>query len=45
MSYPNYMHAADNKAQVQNDVKVLLPQDLETIQRINGDHPMTATVW
>lgn len=45
MSYPNYMHAADNKAQVQNDVKVLLPQDLSLVQQVNGDHPMTTKIW
>lgn len=45
MSYPNYMHAADNKAQVQNDVKILLPQNLGLIQRVNGDHPMPQKIW
>lgn len=45
MSYPNFMHAADNKAQVQNDVQVLLPESLEFIPNINGDHPMTEQIW
>jgi hypothetical protein len=45
MSYPNYMHAADNKAQVQNDVKILLPDSLEQVMLINGDHQMTTAVW
>jgi len=45
MSYPNYMHAADNKSQVQNDVKVLLPGNLAQVQAINGDHQLTAKVW
>jgi len=45
MSYPNYMHAADNKSQVQNDVKILLPDRLAQVQAINGDHQLTSEVW
>lgn len=45
MSYPNYMHAADNKAQVQNDVKVLLPASLDLVQSVNGDHQMNVPIW
>lgn len=45
MSYPNYIHAADNRAQVQNDIKVLLPESLEFVQEVNGDHQITTRVW
>lgn len=32
MSYPNYLHASDNKAQAQHDVRVLLPDSLPLIR-------------
>lgn len=45
MSYPNYMHAADNREQVQQDIKVLVPEELAAVQQCNGVHPLTKGVW
>lgn len=45
MSYPNYMHAADNRAQVENDVRVLLPDNLELVQGVNGINPIRQSIW
>lgn len=45
MSYPNFMHAADNKAQVENDVRVLIPEKLEYLRTVNGVHEINEKVW
>jgi hypothetical protein len=45
ISYPNYMHAADNLAQVENDVRVLLPDRLVFLRSINGEHPIEEAIW
>lgn len=45
ISYPNYMHAGDNKSQVEHDVAVLLPESLELVQKLNGINPIKEKVW
>jgi hypothetical protein len=45
MSYPNFMHAADNRAQVENDVRVLIPDKLEYLRAVNGINEIDEQVW
>ena len=44
-SYPNFMHAADNRAQVENDVRVLIPDKLEYLRSVNGMHEIDQEIW
>ena len=45
MSYPNYIHAADNYEQVEQDIRVLIPSKLKLCQATNGIHPISKRVW
>lgn len=45
MSYPNYMHAADYREQVEQDVKILVPEKLPIVQQYNGVNRLTKRVW
>lgn len=45
MSYPNYMHAADDREQVEQDVKILVPEKLPIVQQYNGVNQLTKRVW
>ena len=45
MSYPNFIHAADDYEQVEQDIRVLVPSKLSSCQTINGRHPITKRVW
>ena len=45
MSYPNYMHAADDREQVEQDVKILVPEELPIVQQYNGVDRLTKRVW
>ncbi len=45
ISYPNYMHAADNMEQVEQDVKILIPEKLPLVHQYNGVHKLTKQVW
>jgi hypothetical protein len=45
MSYPNYMHAADDREQVEQDVKILVPEELPIVQQYNGVNRLTKRVW
>lgn len=45
VSYPNYIHASDNKAQVQHDIDILIPEHSAFVREVNGEHAMMASVW
>ena len=44
-SYPNYMHASDDKEQVEQDIRILLPEMLQYCIEVNGEHITTKTIW
>lgn len=45
MSYPNFMHAADNYEQVEQDIRVLIPSQLKLCQEVNGVHAISQKTW
>ncbi len=45
VSYPNYMHAADDMEQVEQDIKILIPEKLPLARQYNGVHKLTKRVW
>ena len=45
VSYPNYMHAADDMEQVEQDIKILIPEKLPLAHQYNGVHKLTKRVW
>lgn len=45
VSYPNYMHAADDMEQVEQDIKILIPEKLPLAHQYNGLHKLTKRVW
>ncbi len=45
MSYPNYMHAADDMEQVEQDIKILIPEKLPLARQYNGIHKLTKQIW
>lgn len=45
VSYPNFMHAADNKEQVEQDIRVLVPDLLQFCIETNGSHQIKDRVW
>ncbi len=45
MSYPNYMHAADDMEQVEQDIKILIPEKLPLARQYNGTHKLTKQIW
>ena len=45
MSYPNFIHASDDYAQVESDIRALLPKKLSLCQHFNGVHRNTKPVW
>lgn len=45
VSYPNYMHAADDMEQVEQDIKILIPEKLPLAHQYNGVHKLTKQVW
>lgn len=45
VSYPNYMHAADDMEQVEQDIKILIPEKLPLVHQYNGVHKLTKRVW
>lgn len=44
-SYPNYMHAADDREQVEQDVKILVADKLPIVQSYNGINRLTKRIW
>ena len=45
VSYPNYMHAADDMEQVEQDINILIPEKLPLARQYNGVHKLTKRVW
>lgn len=45
MSFPNFVHAADNRPQVDHDIKILVPEQLEFVRSVNGVHEMVDRIW
>ena len=45
VSYPNYTHAADDMEQVEQDIKILIPEKLPLAHQYNGVHKLTKRVW
>ena len=45
VSYPNYMHAADDMEQVEQDIKILIPEKLLLAHQYDGVHKLTKRVW
>ena len=45
MSYPNYMHAANDMEQVEQDIKILIPEKLPLARQYNGIHKLTKQIW
>jgi hypothetical protein len=45
ISYPNFMHAADDEEQVEQDVRILTPSHLAFCVATNGSHKLTRRVW
>lgn len=44
-SYPNFMHAPDDFEQVEQDIRILLPDMLNFCIQTNGSHLIQKSIW